>query len=133
MQVLWLKFLTEINEKTVDVDPELLKNPEISKALDICTYLTQEELLGYDRYWDAISTAKTLASGKYKDGLDAGLAKGREEGRAEGRAEGEKLGIEKGEKQKAIKMARKLKLKGTMSDEEIAEITDLTLDEIQKI
>ena len=129
MQVLWLKFLTEINEKTVDVDPELLKSPEISKALDICTYLTQEELLGYDRYWDAISTAKTLASGKYKDGLDAGLAKGREEGRAEG----EKLGIEKGEKQKAIEMARKLKLKGTMSDEEIAEITDLTLDEIQKI
>ena len=125
MQVLWLKFLTEINEKTVDVDPELLKNPEISKALDICTYLTQEELLGYDRYWDAISTAKTLASGKYKDGLDAGLAKGREEGREEGRAEGAK--------QRSIEMARKLKLKGTMSDEEIAEITDLTLDEIQKI
>jgi len=64
MQVLWLKFLTEINEKTINVDPELLKSPEISKALDICTYLTQEELLGYDRYWDAISTAKTLASGK---------------------------------------------------------------------
>ncbi|MBQ5404915.1 MAG: PD-(D/E)XK nuclease family transposase, partial [Bacteroidales bacterium] len=121
MQVLWLKFLTEINEKTIDVDPELLKNPEIYKALDICTYLTQEELLGYDRYWDAISTAKTLASGKYKDGLDAGLAKGRAEGRAEGA------------KQRSIEMARKLKLKGTMSDEEIAEITDLTLDEIQKI
>ena len=137
MQVLWLKFLTEINEKTIDVDPELLKNPEISKALDICTYLTQEELLGYDRYWDAISTAKTLASGKYKDGLDAGLEKGRAEGERigieKGRAEGEKIGIEKGEKQKAIEMARKLKLKGTMSDEEIAEITDLTLDEIQKI
>ncbi len=129
MQVLWLKFLTEINEKTVDVDPELLKNPEISKALDICTYLTQEELLGYDRYWDAISTAKTLASGKYKDGLDAGLAKGREEGRVEGRAEGRAEGA----KQRSIEMARKLKLKGIMSDEEIAEITDLTLDEIQKI
>jgi hypothetical protein len=42
---------------------------------DILSYLTQEELLGYDRYWDAISTAKTLASGKYKDGLDAGLKK----------------------------------------------------------
>ncbi|MBQ5403358.1 MAG: hypothetical protein IIU11_03175 [Bacteroidales bacterium] len=129
--------MTEINEKTVDVDPELLKNPEISKALDICTYLTQEELLGYDRYWDAISTAKTLASGKYKDGLDAGLEKGRAEGERigieKGRAEGEKIGIEKGEKQKAIEMAHKLKLKGTMSDEEIAEITDLTLDEIQKI
>jgi hypothetical protein len=100
MQVLWLKFLTEINEKTIDVDPELLKNPEISKALDICTYLTQEELLGYDRYWDAISTAKTLASGKYKDGLDAGLAKGREEGRAEGRAEVKNLALKKAKNKK---------------------------------
>ncbi|MBQ3688708.1 MAG: hypothetical protein II937_02455, partial [Bacteroidales bacterium] len=92
MQVLWLKFLTEIDEHTVDVDKDLLENAEISKALDICTYLTQEEILGYDRYWDAISTAKTLASGKY----DAGLKKGRAEGRAEGRLEGEKIGIEKG-------------------------------------
>ncbi len=128
MQVLWLKFLTEINEKTVDVDPELLKNPEISKALDICTYLTQEELLGYDRYWDAISTAKTLASGKYKDGLDAGLAKGREEGRAEG----EKLGIEKGEKQKAIEMARMMKADHEPL-EKIMRYSGLTSDEIQKI
>ncbi|MBR4265442.1 MAG: Rpn family recombination-promoting nuclease/putative transposase [Bacteroidales bacterium] len=128
MQVLWLKFLTEINEKTIDVDPELLENPEISKALDICTYLTQEELLGYDRYWDAISTAKTLASGKYKDGLDAGLAKGR----AEGRAEGEKLGIEKGEKQKAIEMARMMKADNEPL-EKIMRYSGLTSDEIQKI
>ncbi len=120
MQVLWLKFLTEINEKTIDVDPELLKNPEISKALDICTYLTQEELLGYDRYWDAISTAKTLASGKYKDGLDAGLAKGREEGRAEG------------EKQAHIEMARMMKADHEPL-EKIMRYSGLTLDEIQKI
>ncbi len=137
MQVLWLKFLTEIDEHTVEVDPKLLESPEIVKALEFCEHLTQEEILGYDRYWDAISTAKTLASGKYKDGLDAGLEKGRAEGERigieKGRAEGEKLGIEKGEKQKAIEMVRKLKLKGTMSYEEIAEITDLTLDEIQKI
>ncbi|MCR4558957.1 MAG: Rpn family recombination-promoting nuclease/putative transposase [Bacteroidales bacterium] len=114
MQVLWLKFLTEINEKTVDVDPELLKNPEISKALDICTYLTQEELLGYDRYWDAISTAKTLASGKYKDGLDAGLAKGRAEG----------------EKQKAVAIARAMKKHGDDIDY-IAMVTELSPEEIK--
>ena len=133
MQVLWLKFLTEINEKTVDVDPELLKNPEISKALDICTYLTQEELLGYYRYWDAISTAKTLASGKYKDGLDAGLAKGREEGRAEGRLEGEKIGIEKGRADAMREMARTLKSLGKMSIEEISVATGLSAEEIEKM
>ena len=128
MQVLWLKFLTEINEKTINVDPELLESPEIVKALDICTYLTQEEILGYDRYWDAISTAKTLASGKYKDGLDAGLKKGR--------AEGEKIGIEKGraegEKQKAVEMARMMKADNEPL-EKIMRYTNLTLDEIQNI
>ena len=86
--------------------------------------MTQEELLGYDRYWDAISTAKTLASGKYKDGLDAGLAKGREEG--------EKIGIEKGEKQKAIEMARMMKADNEPL-EKIMRYSGLTLDEVQKI
>ena len=87
MQILWLRFLTEINEKTIDVDPELFANPEIAKALDICTYLTQDEILGYDMYWDAVSTAKTLATGKYKDGLEKGRVEGRAEGRVEGRAD----------------------------------------------
>ncbi|MCR4559880.1 MAG: Rpn family recombination-promoting nuclease/putative transposase [Bacteroidales bacterium] len=125
MQVLWLKFLTEINEKTINVDPELLKSPEISKALDICTYLTQEELLGYDRYWDAISTAKTLASGKYNDGLEVGFAKGR----AEGRAEGEK----KGRADAMREMARTLKSLGKMTITEISEATGLSQEEITKI
>ncbi len=120
MQVLWLKFLTEINEKTVEVDPELFESPEIVKALDICTYLTQEEILGYDRYWDAISTAKTLASGKYKDGMDAGIEKGRAEGRAEG------------EKQKAVEIALNM-LKRGMSEELIAEISMLSVEEVIKI
>jgi predicted transposase/invertase (TIGR01784 family) len=121
MQVLWLKFLTEINEKTINVDPELLKSPEISKALDICTYLTQEELLGYDRYWDAISTAKTLASGKYNDGLEVGFAKGRAEGEKKGRADAMR------------EMARTLKSLGKMTITEISEATGLSQEEITNI
>ena len=54
---------------------------------------------------------------------------GREEGRAEGRAEGEKLGIEKGEKQKALTIARNLKAAGLDIDF-IAQNTGLTKDEI---
>jgi len=136
MQILWLKFLTEINEKTIDVDPKLLESPEISKALDICTYLTQEEILGYDRYWDAVSTAKTLATGKFKDGLDMGLEKGRAEGEIigieKGRAEGEKIGIEKGEKKASLENARKMKLKG-FSVDDIVDITGLSSKEIEKL
>ena len=33
MQVLWLRYLTEIDERTKDVDPELLSDENISKAL----------------------------------------------------------------------------------------------------
>ncbi len=136
MQVLWLKFLTEINEKTINVDPELLESPEIVKALDICTYLTQEEILGYDRYWDAISTAKTLASGKYKDGLDAGLKKGRAEGEKigieKGREEGEKLGIEKGRADAMRDIARVMKKHGDDIDY-IAMVTGLFQEEIKSL
>ncbi|MBR4265444.1 MAG: Rpn family recombination-promoting nuclease/putative transposase [Bacteroidales bacterium] len=132
MQVLWLKFLTEINEKTIDVDPELLENPEISKALDICTYLTQEELLGYDRYWDAISTAKTLASGKYKDGLDAGLEKGEKIGLEKGLEKGLVQGRAEGEKQKAFAIARAMKNHGDDIDY-IAMVTGLSAEEIEKL
>ena len=35
MAVLWLKFLTEIDEKTRTAPQELLDNPEVSKALEI--------------------------------------------------------------------------------------------------
>ncbi|MBQ5404864.1 MAG: hypothetical protein IIU11_10935, partial [Bacteroidales bacterium] len=75
---------------------------------DILSYLTQEELLGYDRYWDAISTAKTLASGKYKDGLDAGLKKGREEGEKNGIENG----IEQGRADAMREIARTMKQHG---------------------
>ena len=67
-----------------------------------------------------LSTAKTLASGKYKDGLDAGLAKGLEQGRMEG------------EKQKAIEMARMMKADNEPL-EKIMRYSGLTSDEIQKI
>jgi predicted transposase YdaD len=104
--------------------------------LDICTYLSQEEILGYDLYWDAVSTAKTLATGKFKDGLDMGLEKGEkiglEKGRAEGRAEGEKIGMEKGfaesRKETAIAM-----LKKGMPIDLTAEISKISVEEVEKL
>ncbi len=35
MQVLWLRFLTEINDETREVPIELLENAEVSEALEI--------------------------------------------------------------------------------------------------
>ena len=63
MQVLWLRYLTEIDEKTKTVPAELLANPEIAKAVSEIeeSAYTEEELLGYDDFWDAVSIEKTLA------------------------------------------------------------------------
>ena len=63
MQVLWLRYLTEIDEKTKTVPAELLANPEIAKAVSEIeeSAYTEEELLGYDDFWDAVSVEKTLA------------------------------------------------------------------------
>ena len=63
MQVLWLRYLTEIDEKTTEIPAELLANPEIAKAVSEIeeSAYTEEELLGYDDFWDAVSVEKTLA------------------------------------------------------------------------
>ena len=63
MQVLWLRYLTEIDEKTKTVPAELLANPEIAKAVSEIeeSAYTEEELLGYDEFWDIVSVEKTLA------------------------------------------------------------------------
>ena len=63
MQVLWLRYLTEIDEKTKTIPAELLANPEIAKAVSEIeeSAYTEEELLGYDEFWDIVSVEKTLA------------------------------------------------------------------------
>ena len=62
MQVLWLRFLTEINEHTREVPPELLANPEVKKAVNAVeeSAFTEAQLLGYEKFWDIISVEKTL-------------------------------------------------------------------------
>ena len=63
MQFLWLRYLTEIDEKTKTVPAELLACPEIAKAVSEIeeSAYTEGELLGYDKFWDIVSVEKTLA------------------------------------------------------------------------
>ena len=65
MAVLWLKFLTEINEKTRVAPPELLDNPDVSKALEIVeeSAYSEAEMAAYDRYWDAVRIEATIMRG----------------------------------------------------------------------
>ena len=64
MQVLWLRFLTEINAYTEKVPQELLDNPEISKAISLVeeSAYNREQLLGYDMFWDRVSRDRTIAN-----------------------------------------------------------------------
>lgn len=115
MQVLWLRYLTEINDKTREIPKDLLDNPEINKAVSEIeeSAFTEAQLSGYDKFWDTISVEKTLCN--------SGVRKGLEEGREEGR--------EEGIKETRRDIALKMKEKGFTANE-IAEMTGLDEDVI---
>jgi len=122
MAVLWLRFLTEINENTDEVPAELLENEQIRKALSIVekSAMNESQLYSYERFWDQVNREFVLAEANYSDGL----AKGKAEGRVEGRAEGMQ--------QKNLENARKMKAKGYPAAD-IAEITGLSPEQIMKL
>ena len=127
MQVLWLRFLTEINEKTLEAPAELLENPEVSEALkilEVAAY-TPAEMRAYDKFWDGISSDKTIIE-DYEYKLEQAKAEA-EEAKAE--AEEAKATL----KQKEIDTARKLKAMNVMSTEQIAEATNLTMEKIESL
>ena len=83
MQVLWLRYLTEINEKTREVPEELMANSEVKKAvnaLEISAF-TDAQLAGYENFWDIISVEKTLYNSAERRGMAQGMAQGKAEER----------------------------------------------------
>ncbi len=130
MQVLWLRYLTEIGAHTTEVPAELMDNPDICRAVTAVeeAAYTDAQLLGYDKFWDAISVEKTL----YNSGLRKGRAEGMEEGRAEGREQGRAEGMEQGRREAVVETARRMKALGLAPDV-IAGATGLTADDIEKL
>lgn len=112
MEILWLRYLTEIDERTSKVPEELLESPEIKKAVTVLeeSAFTPEQLLGYEKFWDIISVEKTLVSSAEK--------KGRKEGIEEGRKE---------EKRQIVSNAKR---QGLATDV-IANLTGLSVEEIE--
>ena len=130
MQVLWLRYLTEIGAHTTEVPAELLDNPDICRAVTAVeeAAYTEAQLLGYDKFWDIISVERTL----YNSGLRKGRAEGREEGIAEGREQGRAEGREQGRHEAVVETARRMKVLGLAPDV-IAGATGLTADDIRKL
>ena len=116
-----------IIQKRIDEWIYMIKNNEIaegstSKNIDKAKQklaqinMTDAERKRYEKY--LINTAKD------RDAINTA--------KEEGRDEGEKIGMEKGMEKKARETTIKLIKKG-MTNEEISEITDLPINEIQKI
>ena len=118
MHVLWLRFLTEINEQTREVPSELLAEPEIKKAVHALeeSAFTEAQLSGYEKFWDMVSVEKTL--------YNSGERKGRAEGLAEGRAEG-RLAQNR-------ENARRMKARG-FTEADICDITGLSPEEVRRL
>ena len=131
MMVLWLRFLTEIDENTKQVPAELLEDPDVSRAINMVeeSAYTETEMAAYDKFWDAIRVEQAFvdeAEIRYEKGLEKGLEKGREKGREEGI----EIGKEKGREQANMAIVRRMKERG-FSVEEIADMTGLTPEEIE--
>lgn len=112
MAVLWLQFLTQIDENTKEVPQDLLENPETSKALQTVeeSSMSKEELFAYEDFWDKMNAERLLFSDSNK--------RSRNEGIAEGIAQG------------ITQVARNLLTMG-MSEADIVKATGLTLADIE--
>lgn len=134
MQVLWLRYLTEINEHTREVPEELLANPEVKKAVNALeeSAFTDAQLAGYEKFWDIISVEKTLYNSAERKGMQKGMQKGLEEGMQKGLEEGRQEGLEEGMEKERLSNARRMKEKG-LDAALIADITGLTREEIEKL
>ena len=106
--------------------------------------LTKEEQEKYDNsmmvMWDNYAVykhaeEKGIEKGKEegrKEGRKEGKEEGRKEGKEEGRKEGIEEGIEKGIEKSRKELAMKLLARNTPLDD-IADLTDLSIDEIKKL
>ena len=123
---MWVAFLTRHDLLNKDHLPSNLDDPALKKALDVLNVMnfTAEEREAYEAHlmWLRVE-ANTLKKYEAK-GFKEGVEKGREEGREEGRIEGERLAL--------IKIACAKKAQG-LSVKEIADILDLSLEEIEAL
>lgn len=129
MAVLWLKFLTEIDEKTRTAPQELLNNPEVSKALEIVeeSAYSDAEMAAYEGYWDAVRREATFIGE-----LDDARVELAEERKKLDAANARAAAAEAKLRQDKLDAARKMKGKG-FAVVDIADLTGLAADEIARL
>jgi predicted transposase/invertase (TIGR01784 family) len=78
MHELWLRFLTEVDEKTKEIPPEFLKDELICEAvgyMEKAAY-TKEQLAAYDKYKIDVMSAQSMIDDAEEKGIEKGIAKG---------------------------------------------------------
>ena len=78
LQVLWLRYLSEIQTATETISPDLLEVLEIREAIELLqeSAYSRSEMLAYDKYWDSISIERSLLADSYIEGKQAGKVEG---------------------------------------------------------
>ena len=143
MQVLWLRFLTEIGEATKAAPRELVEDPHVNQALEILeeSAYNAAEMYAYDRFWDYVSREATKEA-EMKEALEKLDAATAERDAATARADAataerdtEKARADAAEaklRQGKLQTARNLKSMN-LTAEQIATATGLTVDEIERL
>jgi predicted transposase/invertase (TIGR01784 family) len=121
---LWMRYFTEMTEKTRKPAPELLADPDIAKAIELLEIINYDDIEQelYDRYWDAVSVEATWKCIGERDGEKKGIEIGMKEGLEAGRKEGEN--------NTKIQLARNMLIEG-IEPSIVTKITGLTVEEIQ--
>lgn len=123
LSVLWLRFLSEIKDNQEQIPEALLEIPEIKEATDLIreSAYSKAQLETYERYWDSISTEKTLMIDAFDEGKIEGKMEGKMEGITIGLLQQKELGI-----QKAL-------IRGKLSFAEIAEDFEVSEEKVMQI
>jgi predicted transposase/invertase (TIGR01784 family) len=116
----WLFFLNNAR-KLQDVPPTMDNIPEIKKAF----YIANQANLNLDELEEQEKSEIFIQDQR------GAITKAARESLEQGRQEGRQEGLEEGLKQKAQEIARKML--GVLDDRTIAEMTGLTLEELQSL
>ena len=134
MQVLWLRFLTEIDRDGADeVSQDLLDNPQTGQALEIVreSGMNDAERAAYEGFWDRVSIETTKKSYYAEVESKISLTEAKlsaEKARADAATAERDAAVEK-MKQDKLQSARQMKADG-MVVETIVKYTGLTAAEI---
>lgn len=122
LQVLWLRFMTEINEQLEQIPEEFQESDEIRQALDFLQHsaMSSVELDAYDKYWDIVRTERALWIGAHEEGEQIGLEKG------------EQIGLEKGQQLGVLMTALRM-LRRNLDPEIVKETTGLSDEAVAKL